>query len=291
MPERNSQGDREWRIQEDPEPPRRKFIKTVLAATGLAATALTVGRMRKHNESGGEIKNSKSAKENAIEILTSGDVERFLDNPYVVSALYYSDTFLQSLDVDSQTEPTLKIIAEIKSYITPQVRAEYIQMLNKKFESNNKIERTRKLIAPLSSFSFGGGDAAHPDAIDLFTDEGSNVASISEGVVVLAENGWVPENKLSTSSIKGGNTVIVYNPNEARFYRYAHLEKVDVKTGEVIPPGESLGTVGHTGINASKLGHGGHLHLEANNYIASTGRMQITSNKKLKEEVIKYSSR
>ena len=71
---------------------------------------------------------------------------------------------------------------------------------------------------------------------------------------------------MSTSSWKGGNTVVVYSPHEQCFYRYCHLETVECRAGQMVKSGEKIGTVGHTGLNASMPGHGRHLHLERNSF-------------------------
>jgi murein DD-endopeptidase MepM/ murein hydrolase activator NlpD len=106
----------------------------------------------------------------------------------------------------------------------------------------------------------------HPYVLDLFVAEGSVVHSVERGIVILAEGGWKEEDPFSTSSMRGGNTVIVFSPDHARFYRYCHLEAVTVAAGMPVEAGDDIGQVGHTGFNASRKGHGRHLHFEVNEF-------------------------
>ncbi len=110
------------------------------------------------------------------------------------------------------------------------------------------------------------GRTNHEYALDLFTPEGTPVRSATRGVVVLADKTWTPGDPFSTTSQKGGNTVIVFDPDGDRFFRYAHLDQVPVSAGQIVHAGEVVGTVGHTGLNASRPKHGGHLHLEVNQF-------------------------
>jgi murein DD-endopeptidase MepM/ murein hydrolase activator NlpD len=92
------------------------------------------------------------------------------------------------------------------------------------------------------------------------------VRSASAGLVVLSESGWTADDPLSTSSRQGGNSVIVFDPAGARFYRYCHLQSVAVAAGEAVDAGQTIGAVGHSGLNASRDGHGRHLHFEVNRF-------------------------
>lgn len=58
----------------------------------------------------------------------------------------------------------------------------------------------------------------------------------------------------------------MFEPTTARFYRYAHLETVSVNPGTLVEAGQTLGTVGHTGLHAALPSHGRHLHFEINQY-------------------------
>jgi len=86
-------------------------------------------------------------------------------------------------------------------------------------------------------------------------------------MVVLADREWNPANLFSTTSRKGGNAVIVFDPDHDRFYRYCHMSTVQVSPGELVSASQIVGSVGHSGLNASQPGHGHHLHFETNEYL------------------------
>jgi murein DD-endopeptidase MepM/ murein hydrolase activator NlpD len=124
------------------------------------------------------------------------------------------------------------------------------------------------------------GARTHQDAIDLFAPEGSTVYAVSRGIVILAENGWSADDPFSTSSRKGGNTVIVFAPDQDRFYRFCHLSAVLVSPGGLVAAGKAVGRVGHSGLNASRGGHGRHLHFEMNEY--ADGRVRVIAQRRLR---------
>jgi len=78
--------------------------------------------------------------------------------------------------------------------------------------------------------------------IDIPAPEGTDVVSVSGGVVVQAgENGaW-------------GNEVRVQDISH--IYQYAHLSQIDVQVGQMVTPGQKIGEVGSTGAST-----GPHLH-------------------------------
>src|ERR1019366_8147170 len=117
-------------------------------------------------------------------------------------------------------------------------------------------------------------------AIDLFAPEGTPVIAVSRGVVVLADRDWSPENLFSTTSRKGGNAVIVFDPDRDRFYRYCHLSYVKMSSGDLVAAGERLGDVGHSGLNASLAGPGRPPHFETNQY--SDGQVRALSYQQLR---------
>lgn len=116
----------------------------------------------------------------------------------------------------------------------------------------------------------------HQDAIDIFypsvkrkgaEEIGPTVRSMSYGIVVAADTRWTGGSTEASYvsgglSPRAGNGVIVYSPDEGRFYSYFHLHDVTVRQGQALEPGQALGRGGNTGLNARKSGHGKHLHLE-----------------------------
>ncbi len=205
------------------------------------------------------------------DIISNKRYEKVKDNAYLASLLYYSQRFLsETTDPSRQHFIPEKIMAEVKSLITPDFRAAYLGYLeqvtkDKERLKNKKISSKEKV--PLQKFSFGKGEN-HKDAVDLFTHEQAPIYAIGGGIVMVADRGWKPNDETSSSSMRGGNTVIIFNYQTKEFYRYAHLKEVAVEPGELVLEGEILGTVGHTGKNATLKGHGQHLHFEINKYLS-----------------------
>lgn len=212
------------------------------------------------------------------------DAYELIANPYAVSAVYYSDDFYKKLLDYRRLDPEgRKIAAAVLKCFTPQIRSKCIASLNRHYIADRATAGNTH--APLDEYYLGKG-VGHTDAIDLFVKrEGMNVYSISDGLVVLAESGWNIANQQSTSSYRGGNTVIVFQPAQRRFYRYAHLEKVFVLPGHVISSGTVIGTVGRTGSNASRPGHGRHLHLEIHEYPKDGEAMKSMHTDRLKRRI------
>ena len=77
----------------------------------------------------------------------------------------------------------------------------------------------------------------HNDGINILASRGTNVAAAENGVVVYAGN-----------ELKGsGNLVLVRH--EGRYMTaYAHLDRILIKRGAVVKRGQTLGTVGNTGM-------------------------------------------
>jgi|15BtaG_2_1085339.scaffolds.fasta_scaffold00404_30 murein DD-endopeptidase MepM/ murein hydrolase activator NlpD len=92
---------------------------------------------------------------------------------------------------------------------------------------------------------FGPGKKFHY-GIDIESDEGVSIRSITEGYVYYARQ----------SSAGGGLQVMVRSPSGLKF-KYSHMSKILVKKGQTVKAGTLLGEVGSTG-----KALGSHLHLE-----------------------------
>lgn len=115
----------------------------------------------------------------------------------------------------------------------------------------------------------GNQHGGHP-ALDIFIRDRNRddrddrtghpvaVVAITGGIVVARETEWAPGSRL-----RGGKYVWVYDPASALLFYYAHLAEVRVEVGAVVAAGEVLGSVGRTGLNASKTRSPTHLHLMA----------------------------
>ena len=197
-----------------------------------------------------------------LEDLTTSNV---LASPYLVSAFYYHDGFLNDFPVDrNSASPERRIIGQIGNLLTSEVKARFVRLLHELWSRSDAPGPIR--YAEPVAYRAVSGRRSHRYAIDLFAPEGTPVIAVSRGVVVLADGDWSPENLFSTTSRKGGNSVIVFDPDRDRFYRYCHLSYVKASSGDLVAAGERLGDVGHSGLNASRAGHGRHLHFETNEY-------------------------
>lgn len=199
-------------------------------------------------------------------ILDDLTADNLLASPYLVSAIYYHDGFLSGFPVNRPTaDPERRIIGQISNMLSPETKARFVHLLHEMWAQSDPPGPER-LVVPLIYSAMGGGRRSHRYAIDLFAAEGSPVHSVSRGIVILADQGWVASDPFSTSSRKGGNAVIVFDPDHDRFYRYCHLSMVLVQNGDRVSAGQLIAKVGHTGLNAARAGHGHHLHFEANEY-------------------------
>lgn len=84
-------------------------------------------------------------------------------------------------------------------------------------------------------------------ALDITgTGLGSPIYAANNGTVTFT--GWDPY---------GGGNEIIINHNNGYYTLYAHLQKIYVKTGDVVPRGHTIGAMGSTGFST-----GPHVHFE-----------------------------
>ena len=93
------------------------------------------------------------------------------------------------------------------------------------------------------------------DCKDDRTGKVVNIRSATNGIVVALEKGWD-----STSSLRGGKYIYIYEPNDNVLFYYAHNNEVLVDVGQIINAGDTIATVGRTGLNAFKQRSPTHLH-------------------------------
>jgi murein DD-endopeptidase MepM/ murein hydrolase activator NlpD len=109
-----------------------------------------------------------------------------------------------------------------------------------------------------------GGHPAHDifitdkdqDCVDDISKKPVNVLSMTSGIVIATETTWD-----STSNLRGGKYIWIYEPISNSFYYYAHNNKIFVKPGNIVNTGDTIATVGRTGLNAFKKRSPTHLHI------------------------------
>lgn len=199
----------------------------------------------------------------ALFILQNPESGALLASPYAVSAVYYREGFLSSFpDSKPDAHPARRVIAQLSRVLTPDLRMRIVRTLSGMYESDLEAIPDAFILPIAGETSARRRRRTHQNALDVFASEGSEVRSMTRGVVVLADRNWTEADPFSTSSAKCGNSVIVFDLQVMRFYRYCHLDDVYVVLGTFVAPGQAIGTVGHSGWNASRPGHGRHLHLE-----------------------------
>ena len=108
------------------------------------------------------------------------------------------------------------------------------------------------------------GHAAHDifiqdknqDCLDDRTNKYVNVLSVSQGIIVATEMRWD-----TLSKLRGGKYIWIYDPVANCLLYYAHNSQIFVENGQIVRPGEVIGTVGRSGLNAHKKRSPTHLHI------------------------------
>lgn len=108
-----------------------------------------------------------------------------------------------------------------------------------------------------------GGHPAHDifildknqDCIDDITKKPVNVLSMTSGIVIATETDWD-----TTSNLRGGKYIWIYDPHSNSFFYYGHNNNVFVQPCAIVNSGDTIATVGRTGLNAFKKRSPSHLH-------------------------------
>lgn len=96
----------------------------------------------------------------------------------------------------------------------------------------------------------------HQDGVDDISKHSVNVLSMTGGIVVASEIEWD-----TTSNLRGGKYIWIYDPSSNSFFYYAHNSNVLVKPCDILIPGDTIATIGRTGLNAFKKRSPTHLHI------------------------------
>ena len=76
------------------------------------------------------------------------------------------------------------------------------------------------------------------------------------GIVIAVEDNWARASKL-----RGGNYIWIYDLSSEGLVYYAHNRDIYVRVGDLVKPGDTIATVGRTGLNAARKRSPTHLHL------------------------------
>ncbi|HEY5973328.1 MAG TPA: M23 family metallopeptidase [Geobacteraceae bacterium] len=112
----------------------------------------------------------------------------------------------------------------------------------------------------------GNLHGGHP-AVDIFirdrdqdlrddrTGEYVPVLSVTGGIVIALAHDWQ-----TSSRLRGGNYLWIYDPTNHLLVYYAHNRELAVGLGTIVKPGDRLALVGRSGWNAAKRRSPTHLH-------------------------------
>ncbi len=122
----------------------------------------------------------------------------------------------------------------------PQVQQAVLSQPKTKITAKTPKRSSSKFLTPVNGkviSKYGPkADGLHNDGINILAARGSPVAAAENGVVVYAG-----------SELKGSGNLVLVRHADRWMTAYAHLDKIDVKRGQVINRGTKLGTVGSTG--------------------------------------------
>lgn len=195
--------------------------------------------------------------------------EPLLPNPSVVKRKYRKGSYpgrLARYLVDHKNIKkifaTYFAIAAVGATFIPQttgVQAEASE--NIVIESQTNLTTEKSMIYPVGQVKINQGYSIFHKATDFGGPKGEPIRPIMNGVVAYA--GWDRSGY--------GNLVILQHKNGIDSY-YAHLSKIDVKTGQTVETSTVIGEMGATG-RAS----GVHLHLEVHQNGVSLNPLTVLS--------------
>lgn len=110
------------------------------------------------------------------------------------------------------------------------------------------------------------GTPSH-EGIDIESSEGTNILAIYDGTVAYILNPCTCQNNQGQCSSAYGNYIVIrHDINNKKVYSlYAHLKTVNVKQGDNVKKGDTIGTMGKTG-NACTATEPNQLHFETHIY-------------------------
>ena len=112
----------------------------------------------------------------------------------------------------------------------------------------DRLDRVRLLlpVAGTLSSGFGGRSGGRHAGMDILAPSGTEVVAAASGIASFAGSG-----------MRGYGRTVILDHGEGIATLYGHLATIRVQSGETVPAGSVIGTVGRTG-NATAF----HLHFE-----------------------------
>lgn len=195
--------------------------------------------------------------------------EPLLPRPSVVRRKYRKGTFLGRFaryfadhkNAGKVSAAGFAVIATTAAFIpqTSGIQAQGAE--NVIIESQTNLTTEKSMIYPVAQIRINQGYSIFHKAIDFGGSVGTSIKPVMAGVVAYA--GWDRSGY--------GNLVILKHNNGIDSY-YAHLSKVEVKTGQSVDTSTEIGKMGATG-HAT----GSHLHLEIHQNKVSVNPLTVLS--------------
>lgn len=147
-------------------------------------------------------------------------------------------------------------IKELTTYLEDAVKP--IEQIGKMLKTQQNLFTEIPSICPVKNpnyhISMAFGPNVHPLQGNWYIHKGMDFSTWRSGDAVLATaSGQVVTVNFDNSF---GNQIIIKH-NHGMYTRYAHLNSIRVKKGQIVSQGEVIGTIGNTGIST-----GPHLHYE-----------------------------
>lgn len=114
------------------------------------------------------------------------------------------------------------------------------------------------------SSEFGQRWGTQHNGIDIVAKNGTPISAMVAGEVVAIETGHGNE-----AYWGGYGNYVKIKGNDGKYYFYAHMSNVDVKVGDTVGCGATIGAVGNSGDSRGKSG-GYHLHFEVREVVNGT---------------------
>ena len=138
-------------------------------------------------------------------------------------------------------------------------------------ENINKTEPTKESISSswhwptTSNYTITTYYSSYHKALDIYSYDGynSSIYAVNNGEIIEIKDGCLPGDVSCNG--KGGNYIVIKHTTSNYYTVYMHLNKINVKVGDIVSSGDVIASMGNTGnvipIPTSTNPYGGtHLH-------------------------------